>query len=218
MSQPLASNSPGGATADKKFVIYKWASEQCVSETYKYRARATPYTVVATSKSWVLEDEDGDKQPKRSLARRYTDNMKNILDKVMADSTVSESSIQFETNDKLKDDLRREHLEQLAGNPYVLKATETSQSYADLPDSDIPEEEDFTDDGYSQLTVHDYIACRTIPQHRLIQQQLPELNNRKNALQVLMYVLSATSVMLATLNMDLYIAVSVSGCVGLSRS
>jgi hypothetical protein len=198
--------------ADKKFVIYKWASEQCVSETYKYRARASPYNAVATSDSWLLDDKDTD-QKKKPLARRYTDNMKDILDTVMADSAVSQSSMQFERSDELKDDLRRQRLTELKANKNVKRHAETSQKYDTLEDTDVPEvEKDFKDDGYSQLTVHDYIACRTIPQHKLIQEKLPELNSRKNLLQVLMYVMSTVSVLLATLNMDLYIAISVSTC------
>lgn len=192
-------------------MIYKWASEQCVSETYKYRARASPYHAVATSDSWLLEDEGTDHK-KKPLARRYTDNMKHILDTVMGDSAVSNSSIQFERDDEIKDELRRQRLTELKANKHVKRHAETSQKYATLDDTDVPEVEDFADDGYSQLTVHDYIACRTIPQHKLIQEILPELNSRKNLLQVLMYVMSTVSVLLATLNMDLYIAISVSTC------
>lgn len=187
-----------------------------MSETYKYRARATPYNEAPLNLEWVFEDGEGDQKKKLPLARRYTDGMKAILDTVMADSTVSESSMRFETDEELKANLRRERLGQLKTNKHVQKHTETPEAYDKL--TEIPPEERFTDDGYSSLTVHEYIACRTIPQHRLIQETLPALNSRKSFLQILMYVMSAVSVMLATLNMDLYIAISVSVCPRLWRS
>ena len=74
------------------------------------------------------------------------------------------------------------------------------------------------DDGYSQLTVHDYIACRTVPQLALMQQTLPPLSARKDHLQMLMYFMSALSVVFATVHADLYIAVStaaISLCTGI---
>merc|ERR1711968_358756 len=194
----------------KKFVIYKWASERCVSETYKYRARAAPYNEGAANREWVLEDTDGDQKQKVPLAKRYTDEMKGILGTVMADSTVSESSVLFETDEKVKHSRRVERLKQLKESKHVKMHDETPVEYDEL--TDMPPEEKFQDDGYSPLNVHEYIACRTIPQQRLIQETLPKLNGRKSLLQILMYVASAVSVMLATLNMDLYIAISVSTC------
>ena len=178
----------------------------CVSETYKYRARAKPYNAAPADKEWSLDDSDTPKP--KPLAKRYTDNMKGILDTVMSDSTVSESSIRFEKNEKDKHKHRIKKLKAIKGSELVIKHAETSDKYDKI--SDIPEKEKFEDDGYSQLTVHEYIACRTIPQHKLIQDKLPEINSRKNYLQILMYVMSAVSVMLATMNMDLYIAISVS--------
>lgn len=189
----------------KKYVIYEWASQKCASETYKYRARAKPYNAAPANPEWVLDDEGEATEPK-TLAKRYTDGMKAILDTVAADSTVSESSILFEKDEKDKSEKRKMHLDNMKVGKDVLMHAETSEHYNKL--SGLPEVETFTDDGYSQLNVHEYIACRTIPQHKKIQDKLPEINRMKNRLQIMMYVMSAVSVLLATMNMDLYIAVS----------
>ena len=189
----------------KKYVIYNWASQKCVSETYKYRARAKPYNAAPANPEWVLDDEGEDAKP-RPLAKRYTDGMKAILDTVANDSTVSESSIMYEKDERTKNEQRMMHLDGLRQSKDVIKHAETSEHYDKL--YEMPEKEPFTDDGYSQLSVHEYIACRTIPQHKMIQDKLPKINNMKNRLQVLMYVMSAVSVLLAVENMDLYIAVS----------
>ena len=66
--------------------------------------------------------------------------------------------------------------------------------------------------------MHDYIACRTVPQLALMQQTLPPLSARKDHLQMLMYFMSALSVVFATVHADLYIAVStaaISLCTGI---
>jgi len=65
-----------------------------------------------------------------------------------------------------------------------------------------------TDDGYNQLSADEYLAVRTKPALEALKNRLPPISRRKEMLQALTYVATGASVLLGTLGMDLYIAIS----------
>ena len=168
-----------------------------------------------------------------------------VVSEVMSSSAVAESSLQYEADDEDKRHKRKLRLDALPKGR--IKDNETAEAvtlqHGKMPkkiwmqvskSSTEPLRPDglfslgcvahrwgpavLQDDGYSQLTVHDYIACRTVPQLALMQQTLPPLSARKDHLQMLMYFMSALSVVFATVHADLYIAVStaaISLCTGI---
>ena len=64
------------------------------------------------------------------------------------------------------------------------------------------------DDGYSQLGAEDYLAVRTRSKLAEIELMLPGLSRQKQGLQYLTYIATVVSVILGTIKMDLYIAIS----------
>eukprot|EP01043_Picozoa_sp_COSAG02_P051480 COSAG02_NODE_5422_length_4345_cov_3.380593_3_plen_264_part_00 len=65
-----------------------------------------------------------------------------------------------------------------------------------------------TDDGFSQLNADEYLAVRTKPAVEAIKHRLPPISRRKEILQALTYIATGSSVLLGTLGLDLYIAVT----------
>ena len=65
-----------------------------------------------------------------------------------------------------------------------------------------------TDDGYNQLSADEYLAVRTKPALETLKRRLPPISRRKEILQGLTYVATGASVLLGTLSMDLYIAIT----------
>jgi hypothetical protein len=64
------------------------------------------------------------------------------------------------------------------------------------------------DDGFDVLTADEYLAVRAKPALERLKRQLPPLSHRKETLQALTYITTGTSVLLGTLHMDLYIAIT----------
>ena len=72
----------------------------------------------------------------------------------------------------------------------------------------MPKLKETRDDGYEVLSADEYIAVRTKPALEKLKEQLPPISRRKTFLQALTYVATGVSVMLGTLHMDIYIAIS----------
>jgi hypothetical protein len=69
----------------------------------------------------------------------------------------------------------------------------------------------FGNNGYSILTAHEYLACRTKPGLEIIRARLPTLGRRQAFLNAVMTCMNAVSVLFGTVELDLYIAVSTAG-------
>ena len=65
-----------------------------------------------------------------------------------------------------------------------------------------------TDDGFNQLNADEYLAVRTKPALETLKRRLPPISRRKEILQALTYIATGASVLLGTLSMDLYIAIT----------
>lgn len=65
-----------------------------------------------------------------------------------------------------------------------------------------------TDDGFNQLNADEFLAVRTKPALEALKHRLPPISRRKEILQALTYIATGASVLLGTLGLDLYIAVT----------
>jgi hypothetical protein len=64
------------------------------------------------------------------------------------------------------------------------------------------------DNGFSILQADEYLAVRTKPMLEGIYSRMPPLSRKKKALHTLVYLSTGASVLLGTIGMDLYIAIS----------
>eukprot|EP01048_Picozoa_sp_COSAG05_P011477 COSAG05_NODE_1082_length_5937_cov_2.133265_1_plen_324_part_10 len=182
----------------QKFNALRWASAATESEIYTYRCRAKNYSAVTVTQSWATdadvdgpgEEDDGSKV----ASKKFVAKISEISSQVRGETQLQISSMRF---GKEKDEAA------------AVKKRTSNLFQGEVASSD---EVDVLihmhDKGFEQLSAEDYLQYRTRPKKLLMENQLPPLSRRKNFLQALTYVATAASVMLGTLEMDLYIAIT----------
>lgn len=181
----------------QKYNALRWASAAMVSEIYCYRARAKEYGGNSASSSWaVTEDLVNEEDESQKLAsKKFVNNLQIISTQVRSETQLQVSSLSYAAPEK--------------ENTAIAKKISTLFHDTAVPSSD---ELDVTyelhDRGFEQLSAEEYLQCRTKVHLKVMQKRLPPLSRRKEMLQALTYIATAASVMLGTIEKDLYIAIT----------
>eukprot|EP01046_Picozoa_sp_COSAG06_P014161 COSAG06_NODE_871_length_11856_cov_6.434039_1_plen_960_part_10 len=181
----------------------EWADALLESETYKYRCRAVDYSASEGERSWSLmthEQSAGSKGGEKRLAAIvYEERCKEVHGAVASDSTFSYSHMVAHA-DQGKIRVERE---QRAGRKVVLMTGETIDARHGRA-----KQEWFEDDGYGRLVATQYLACRTQAQLDRLRSEVEPLSVKLRSLRILTLVATTISVLLGSINIDLFIAIS----------
>eukprot|EP01043_Picozoa_sp_COSAG02_P034284 COSAG02_NODE_2389_length_8985_cov_3.175676_3_plen_826_part_00 len=205
--------------------------------TYRARAKVYSASAAAV-REWTFDEDENDKAVDVSLlakakpSKRFVEKMNNISELVMSEATMQVSSLAFAKEEDAKEDLKAK-IEALENETHYV-ATEETVTKADLDTArlglDNPnrqptkEQMEFVtknqnrigqpvlrqvkDDGFEVLTADEYLAVRAMPALERLRAKLPPLSRRKERLQAMVYATTGVSVLLGTLHLDLFIAIS----------
>ena len=158
--------------------------------------------------------------------------MNQISELVMSEATMQVSSLAF--TDAKEEEQQVEHKMKILSEAEHCIATEETVTRADLDTAKLgldnpnkepsDEQKQFVernkdrigqpvlltvhDNGFDALSADEYLAVRAKPALALLKRKLPPLSRRKEKLQALTYITTGVSVLLGTLGMDLFIAIS----------
>ena len=171
-----------------------WASASIESETYQYRARSAKYSVVNTSPRW--DDAAGEQGGEATQTFQAT--VMAITKQIRNESTLQTSSLDYRyiSNSNEQARLRQQRLSTLFRGPM-----ENENSVGGKPSW-------VEDDGYTRLSAEEYLQFRTVAKLDAYREKLPMLYTWSYRFQALIYICTGISVVLGTIDLDLYIAVS----------
>ncbi len=205
--------------------------------TYRARAKGYSASAAAV-REWSFESDgdntgvDVAVLAKSKPSKRFVEKMNTISELVMSEATMQVSSLSFEDETKAKEDLDAK-VRKLQAIKHTI-ATEETVTKADLDTARLgldnpsrkpteaqtkfvednknrigqPVLRQVEDDGFEPLTADEYLAVRAMPALARLRKQLPPLSRRKELLQAMVYITTGVSVLLGTLEMDLFIAIS----------
>jgi len=211
-----------------KFNALMWASDMCVSEIYRYRARSQEYNDVPASAGWELPEEN-----KETTAQKFMVRLAWISDQLITDGGMMSTSMDFTDKTISKEQFmhKDENTKEMVLHPKKFKKgkkhhinTKQDKKRHDLlkalPGGALTDEDKtdphtgdlvyewLEDDGFEGLSTQYYITMRTIPGLHAIENKLPGLGRRKKCMEALIYLATSVSVLLGTLHYDIYIAIS----------
>jgi hypothetical protein len=145
-----------------------WTAAKIESEIYTYRARSCRYSPVNTSSAWSfmsrqsVSDEPHQRQKpqqgRQIASKTFVDTITAVCNHLHTDGVFVSSHL-FYVDDKARKERREEHLAQLEAKDIHLKLEDVDTTT--VPQA--PKTQLFHDNGYSQLNISEYIACRTEP-------------------------------------------------------
>eukprot|EP01052_Picozoa_sp_SAG31_P023047 SAG31_NODE_1868_length_7028_cov_4.100303_3_plen_505_part_00 len=182
-----------------KYHALRWASQTAESEVYRYRTRSNSYGAGNAGLSWaeLLQEEAeagaGGTLSEAGPSKTFVTNLTDISSTLLSGPIMQLSALK----------------EPKKGIKHVV-AQKVETLFRGTVDSrdEIGQKEYVDDDGYGLISAEDYICVRVIPQLATMKRRLPPLTRRLKTLQALTYVATGVSVLLGTLEFDIYIAVS----------
>lgn len=201
-------------TPTKKRNALLWTAEKLESELYQYRARACKYSPVNTNLRWSFinagtEGNEGEisQQGAKVASRIFVEEVTKVIAVVRADGVFVKSHLNYVHEEADIDEKRKAKIEEIKSRDLKVIGEDVDKRTEDKR----PTQTSFTDDGYSQLDAASYIACRTIPLLARQKKRLPWMGRLDMFLNTAIFIVTTISVILGSLRLDLYIAISTAG-------
>lgn len=195
----------------KKRNALLWTAEKLESELYQYRARACKYSPVNTNLRWSFinagnEGNEGEisQQGAKMASQIFVEEVNKVIAVLRADGVFVKSHLNYVHEEEDIDERRKVKIKELKSQELWVIGEDVNKQTEDKR----PTRTRFEDTGYSPLDAAEYIACRTQPLLARQKKRLPWMGRLDMFFNTAIFVVTTISVILGSLRLDLYIAIS----------